>query len=162
MVKFVYDNYDLVMLLADDVNELSILKANLKHQELTVQTIYKWLHAINETLKLLATCHAPELNRNVDDDVYEYIQKVDSLCKISMEEVQSESVGRFIPINFQSYNRKLCASNKGLQLLVTELLSVVKKDLLADPLTAIYVNALDIFASLISDRPLKLRPLTYC
>ena len=162
MVKFVYDNYDLVMLLADDVNELSLLKANLKHQELTVRTIYKWLHAINETLKLLATCHAPELNRNVDDDVYEYIQKVDSLCTSCMESLQSESVGKFIPINFQSYNRKLYASNKKLQLLVSELLSVVKTDLLGDPLTTTYVHTLDIFVSLISDRPLKLRPLTYC
>ena len=94
--------------------------------------------------------------------MYVYIQKVDSLCSISIQEVQSESVGRFLPINFQSYNRKLYASNKGLQLLVTELLSVVKRDLLGDPLTTIYVNALDIFTSLISDRPLKLRPLTYC
>ena len=162
MIKFVYDNYDLVMLLADDVNELSKTKSNLKHQKLTVQTIRRWLYAINETLKLLATCHAPELNRNVDDDVYEYIQKVDSLCNISIQEVQSESVGRFLPINFQSYNRKLYASNKGLQLLVAKLLSVVKKDFLDDPLTATYVNTLDIFASLISDRPLKLRPLTYC
>lgn len=162
MIQFVYDNYDFVMLLADDVNELSKTKAKLKHQELTVQTIHKWLYAINETLKLLATCHTPEFNRNVDDDVYEYIQKVDSLCTSCIESLQSESVGRFIPINFQSYNRKLYASNKSLQLLVTELLSVVKRDLLGDPLTTIYVNALDIFTSLISDRPLKLRPLTYC
>lgn len=160
-MKINIKDYQKLFDLNDEMDVLRYIKEHLKHQNVSHESVTKWIHAIHNTLTVLAECNSSVENESVDEEAIEFISTTNQLIVSVIGELQNE-LNRFkFPLTFHAYYYVLYKSTS-LQYLVRELQLVVTMELCINPLMSLYVRSIDTFTSIISGEPIKLKALSNC
>ena len=160
-MKMNIKDYQKLFNLNDELDVLRYTKEHLKHQSVSHESVMIWIHAIHNTLAVLAECNSSVENESVDDEAIEFISTTNHLIVSVINELQNE-LNRFrFPLTFHRYYHLLYKSTS-LQTLVRELQLVVTMDICINPLMSLYVRSIDRFSSIISGEPPKLKALSNC
>lgn len=169
MCRFINETcYDSIYSFADVVNSLYYIKQDIKHQQPSKENISRYILAMQKSLMALADCVRlikQNADRTADDDtndVVENMKSMDSLIRSTICDLMSESLGIRMPLTFHAYNRAMYGRQKGLHLLCEQLQMEIDRNRLSNRLVDAYVRALELFTSIIRDKPSPLNGLSLC
>lgn len=169
MCKFINETcYDSIYSFADVVDSFYYIKQEVKHQQPSKENISRYILAMQKSLMALADCVRlikQNADKTVDDDtndVVENMKNMDSLIRSTIYDLMSESLGIRMPLTFHAYNRAMYGRQKGLHLLCDQLQMEIDNNRLSNRLVDAYIRALELFTSIIRDKPSPLNGLPIC